>query len=68
MLTAPCLRALTTSQKLTSFHFFKFYQGITVMRPHFGNSGDAWVLQKEEQNIIPANLKTRDLVKYPQRY
>ena len=38
------------------------------MRPHFGNSGDAWVLQKEEQDIVPANLKTRDLLKYPQRY
>jgi len=41
--------------------------GITVMRPHFGNSGDAWVLHKEEQDIVPPNLKTRDLVKYPQR-
>ena len=42
--------------------------GITVMRPHFGNSGDAWVLPKAEQNIVPPNLKTRDLVKYPLRY
>nr|CAB3266505.1 sperm-associated antigen 17 [Phallusia mammillata] len=39
--------------------------GITVMRPHYGNSGDAWLLHKEEENIVPRNIRTRDLTHFP---
>ncbi|CAK8694543.1 unnamed protein product [Clavelina lepadiformis] len=39
--------------------------GITIMRPHFGNSGDAWIVQKDEADIIPQHLKTRDLTFFP---
>lgn len=41
--------------------------GITVMRPHFGNSSEAWLTQKVEENIIPENIRSRDLVLFPQR-
>ncbi|XP_039272076.2 sperm-associated antigen 17-like [Styela clava] len=41
--------------------------GITVMRPHFGNSSEAWLTQKLEENIIPENIRSRDLALFPQR-
>lgn len=41
--------------------------GITVMRPHYGNSSEAWMCQKMEEKIVPQNLRTRDLSLFPHR-
>lgn len=38
------------------------------MRPQFGNSSEAWICHKMEENIIPENVRTRDLELFPHKY
>ena len=42
-------------------------KGVTVMQPSFSATGDRWIIQKDEKNIIPKNLTSRDLKTLPPR-
>jgi len=42
-------------------------KGVTVMQPSFSASAGKWLIQKDEQNIIPKNLTSRDLKTIPPR-
>ncbi|XP_063726297.1 sperm-associated antigen 17-like isoform X2 [Symsagittifera roscoffensis] len=42
-------------------------KGVTVMQPSFSAKRDKWLIQKEEKNIIPKNLTSRDLKTLPPR-
>ena len=40
-------------------------KGITVMQPSFSVTGDRWIVPKDEKNVIPKNLTSRDLKTLP---
>ena len=40
-------------------------KGVTVMQPSFTDTREKWVIAKEETNIIPKNLTSRDLKTIP---
>ncbi|XP_065057686.1 sperm-associated antigen 17-like isoform X2 [Rhopilema esculentum] len=39
--------------------------GITVLRPFKGTNSDIWLMQKDEEDIIPSDLKERDFKTLP---
>lgn len=40
-------------------------QGLTVMRPYLDNVYDTWLMNLDEANIVPSNLRPRDFSQLP---